>query len=348
MNRYSFNRRRNHGLSLVELMIALLVGLLLSAAVLQIFISSKNTYRMQESMARLQENGRFAVSYMANDIRMAGYMGCGNIDRIPVNNIGQADDGGLAVASFDSNTIIVGSDNVVSGNVWGAAPGTDTLVVRKVNGGGLRLTGNLATNNANIQIVDNSLNVQAGDILFITDCINADIFRATNVSTGSDGKVTIAHSAAKNTSVNLSKMYGSDAEVMVFESAAYFVKETGRTTPNGDAIRALYVQRQAGKTAETATAYELVEGVQDIQLEFGVDTGNDSLADVYRTANNVTDWAKVVSARFSLLMQGVEGKVLSSSGSMAQSINYNGGAVAADGRVRQVFGSVVAVRNRVP
>jgi type IV pilus assembly protein PilW len=43
MNRYSFNRRRNHGLSLVELMIALLVGLLLSAAVLQIFISSKNT-----------------------------------------------------------------------------------------------------------------------------------------------------------------------------------------------------------------------------------------------------------------------------------------------------------------
>jgi type IV pilus assembly protein PilW len=348
MKRNTLNWRASRGLSLVELMIALLVGLLLSAAVLQIFISSKNTYRMQDSMARLQENGRFAVSYMANDIRMAGYMGCANVDRIPVNNIGVADGGGPAVPSFDSNSVIVGSNNVAAGNPWGAVPGTDTVVVRKVNGGGLRLTGNLATNNANIQVVDNSLGVQAGDILFITDCINADIFRATNVSTDGSGKVTIAHSSAKNSSVNLSKLYGSDAEVLVFESVAYYVKDTGRKTPNGDAIRALYVQRQAGNTAENAPSFELVEGVQDLQLEFGVDTGTDYLADEYRTANNVTNWGKVVSARFSLLMQGVEGKVLGSSGAFTQSINYNGAAIAADGRVRQVFGSAVAVRNRVP
>lgn len=347
MNRNSFNWRSNRGLSLVELMIALLLGLLLSAAVLQIFISSKNTYLMQESMARLQENGRFVVSYMANDIRMAGYMGCANIDRVPVNNIGQANGGGLAVPVFDSNTVIVGSDNVAGGNVWGAVAGTDTLVVQRVNSGGMVLTGNMTAQNANIQVVDNGLNVAAGDILFITDCINADIFRATTVSNGS-GKVTIAHANNVNTSNNLSKAYGSDAEVLVFESVAYFVRDTGRKTPNGDAIRSLYVQRQAGSTAAGAAAYELVEGVQDLQLEFGVDTGNDSLADGYLTANNVTNWAKVVSARFSMLMQGVEGKVLSSSGSMAQNINYNGGAIAADGRVRQVFGSVVAVRNRVP
>jgi type IV pilus assembly protein PilW len=348
MNRNSFKWRASRGLSLVELMIAMLIGLLLTAAVIQIFISSKNTFRMQESMARLQENGRFAVSYLASDIRMAGYMGCANIDRVAVNNIAVAAGGGAAVASFDSNSVIVGENNVAAGNVWGAAPGTDTLVIQKVNSGGMRLTGNMATNNANIQVVDNSLNIQEGDILFITDCINADIFRATNVSNGTGSSITIAHAASSNASVNLSKLYGSDAEILMFESVAYYVKETGRTTPNGDGIRALYVQRQAGKTAASASSYELVEGVQDLQLEFGVDTGTDNFADEYRTANNVSNWGKVVSSRFSLLMQGVEGKVLNSSGGLSQSINYNGSAVAADGRVRQVFGSAVAVRNRVP
>lgn len=348
MKRNSCKWRTSRGLSLVELMIAMLVGLLLTAAVIQVFISSKNTFRMQESMARLQENGRFAVSYLANDIRMAGYMGCANIDRVAVNNIAEASQGVPAVANFDSDTVIVGTDSVPAGNIWGAAPGTDMLVVQKVNSGGLRLTGNMTTNDANIQVVDNSLNVKAGDVLFITDCINADIFRATNVSNSGGSKVTIAHANSANSSVNLSKLYGSDAEVLMFESVAYYVKDTGRTTPSGDAIRALYVQRQAGKTAESAPSYELVEGVQDMQLEFGVDTGSDNLVDVYRTANNVTDWSKVISARFSLLMQGVEGKVLGNSGNLTQTINYNGSSITADGRVRQIFGSAVAVRNRAP
>lgn len=341
------NKRSSQGLSLIELMIALLIGLLISAAVLQIFISSKNTFRMQEAMARLQENGRFAVNYMANDFRMAGFMGCGNADRIPVNIIAQADGGGLAVSAFDSDTVIVGENNVAASHAWGAAAGTDTIVIRKAASGSMRLTGNMGTVNANIQVASNTLGVEAGDILFISDCINADIFRATNVSSGSS-TVTIAHSNARNTSNNLSKTYGSDAEVLVFESVAYYVKDTGRTTPNGDAIRALYVRREKGKTAEAATAYELVEGVQDMQLEYGIDAGNDNLADSYVPASSSIDWSKVVSVRFSLLMQGVEGKVLGSSGTMVQSINYNGSAVAADGRLRQKFGTVVAVRNRVP
>lgn len=113
------NKRSSQGLSLIELMIALLIGLLISAAVLQIFISSKNTFRMQEAMARLQENGRFAVNYMANDFRMAGFMGCGNADRIPVNIIAQADGGGLAVSAFDSDTVIVGENNVAASHAWG-------------------------------------------------------------------------------------------------------------------------------------------------------------------------------------------------------------------------------------
>ncbi len=75
------------GLTLIEIMIALLIGAFLLGGVMQIFINSRQTYRMQENLSRLQENGRFAMEFLAKDIRMAGYWGClrsitgaGNVD----------------------------------------------------------------------------------------------------------------------------------------------------------------------------------------------------------------------------------------------------------------------------
>ena len=64
------------GFSLVEIMIALLIGLFLMGGILQMFSASQQTYRMQSNLARLQENGRFALDFLARDIRTAGYWGC--------------------------------------------------------------------------------------------------------------------------------------------------------------------------------------------------------------------------------------------------------------------------------
>ena len=64
------------GLTLLEIMIALLIGSFLLGGVLQIFIGSQQTYRMQQNLSRLQENGRFAIDFLAHDIRMASYWGC--------------------------------------------------------------------------------------------------------------------------------------------------------------------------------------------------------------------------------------------------------------------------------
>jgi len=64
------------GLSLIELLIAMLISAFLIAGILQIFIGSKQTYSMQQNLSRLQENGRFALEFLERDIRMAGYWGC--------------------------------------------------------------------------------------------------------------------------------------------------------------------------------------------------------------------------------------------------------------------------------
>jgi len=343
MNR-SLKPRYSRGLSLVELMVALVLSLVIGAAVLQMFLASKTTYSLQNAMARVQENGRFAVSFLASDIRMAGFMGCGNLNEITINVIANP---APIDAANPLGQIIGGANNVGSSNAWNAVAGSDVLSIRRASSAGVKLVGNMATDNANIQVANNSIGLIAGDTLFLSDCLSADLFRATNVSSGSS-QTTIAHANNMNTSNKLSKAYGDDAELLVFESITYFVRNTGRSTASGDPINALMVERRfANRSDASANAVELVDGVQDVQFEYGVATGTNMTATEYRTADAVTDWSRVVSVRFSLLLQSIDGNVVASSGTASQVLTFNGTAIAADGRLRQIFGSSVAIRNRV-
>ena len=67
--------KQQTGLSLIELMVAMVLSLLLILGVLQIFLSSKNTYTTNQGLSELQESGRFALDLMARDIRNASYKG---------------------------------------------------------------------------------------------------------------------------------------------------------------------------------------------------------------------------------------------------------------------------------
>lgn len=70
----SLSTRYQYGLTLVEILVALVISLFLTAGVIQLFIGSKQTYRFHDALSRLQENGRLALDTMAMDIRMAGYI----------------------------------------------------------------------------------------------------------------------------------------------------------------------------------------------------------------------------------------------------------------------------------
>lgn len=69
-------KRGNCGFALVEMMLALLLGLVLVLAATQVFIAAKHTYLSQSAAAYLQEDGRFVLSKMLQEIRMAGLAGC--------------------------------------------------------------------------------------------------------------------------------------------------------------------------------------------------------------------------------------------------------------------------------
>src|SRR5690606_29784673 len=77
-------RPRQRGVTLVELMVAMLLGLILTGGAIQVFIGNRAAYDFNEGLARLQENGRFAIDSLSFRTRMAGYFGC--LPDIPIHN----------------------------------------------------------------------------------------------------------------------------------------------------------------------------------------------------------------------------------------------------------------------
>lgn len=289
------------GFSLVEVMVALTLSLLLLSAIFQVFTSSKASYRMNEGLARIQETGRFVVDLLSSALRMAGYQGCLTRNKIAPNVIVKNPP---SVLPYQPEDVLRGENNLASGDSLvakqDALVGSDSLSIIHASATGAHLTGNMETRNGNIQINGNPAGFEAGDILMITDCASIDIFRATNVSSSSNStKVTIAHTQSKNTSSRLSKAYQSDALVMAFESTTYYVADTGRDNMAGDPIYGLYVQHLRDNPVE------LVAGVENMQVLYGVDTDADGSADTYANADAVANFANVISARVALLVSSV-------------------------------------------
>jgi type IV pilus assembly protein PilW len=246
---------------------------------------------------------------------------------------------------------IEGADDVGAGNAWGAIEDTDVITIRGGNLEGANLTGNLTAENANIQVNYDArtkpLPWEAGSVLMVSDCQDADVFRATNVSqtTKNDTKngktfklqkTTIAHSNAQNSSGFLSKAYGPGSKVMSWQSISYYVA-TDPDTGEPSLYRDFYDGNAADDDA-------LIEGVEDLQVLYGEDTDGNGNPDIYRSAAAVASWADVVSVRVSLLVRSAEPFVLTEQ----QNLAWTGRAIdTTDRRLRQVFTTTIALRNRL-
>ena len=130
--------RAARGFSLVEMLVAMLLGIILMSAVVQIFVGSKQVYRTREQVATLTDNGRFALELMQREIRMAGYSGCRTLGSLPPNvvaknppNFSEVKDG---IQGFNAGS---GWTNPTSTT---QVSGTDVLVVTRASGGGVPLT----------------------------------------------------------------------------------------------------------------------------------------------------------------------------------------------------------------
>jgi type IV pilus assembly protein PilW len=330
------------GFTLVELMVAAVISLILLAGIIHVYTGSKATYRVEEGLSRVQENGRFALELMGRRIRMAGFQGCGNLNNLTPNIIVSSRPSDLTINPVD---VVRGVDNVTTGNPYGsiseARPGTDVLIIRGAAASTVGLDSDLATDTSAITINSNPENFEVGDYLFISDCELADIFEATGVS--GTAPTTILYSSSANNPAKLSKPYRDNAFVIRFVSSTYYIQDTGRTNQAGDAIHSLY------ETDVEGIERELIEGVDDMQITYGVNTDSDAnnTADVYQDASvmSTADWSNTVSVRLALLMGTTENV-----SPVAQDYTGLDGALinvaSDDRRLRRRFTTTISLRNR--
>lgn len=307
-------RSAEHGFSLIEFMIAMTIGLVIIAAAAQIYLSSSATYRIDEGLQRVQEDARFAMDFLAKDLRMAGFLGCSGQAAVQ-NNVKNPNDamtffsGGLrgyrytCTASCTGNlaewTPALPADYFSNGEV---RMGSDVIIINRASDLGTRLVGNMGTDNGNIQILNTAeieAEIQAEDILILSDCSNADIFRATNKS-ASASTVTIAHAADVNNSPKLSKAYEDDARLWKLVSRAYYISTNPTTNEPG-----LYF-KELQSLGALSPGQELTGGVETMKLLYGTDSTGTGVAERYLPPADVGNWTKVMSARLGFVVRTPE------------------------------------------
>ncbi len=342
--------KNQKGFTIVEIMISVTISLVLLNGVIQIFLSSKQTYRFGEAISRLQESGRFAIDMMARDIRMAGYQGCADLGTIPTTIISK-----VAPTTNLNQDAVQGWE--FDGSTWGpstptrpadiaskALANSDVFSIQHANDMGIQLTGNMTPSNANIQIASDPIGIQSGDILVISDCETADIFTTQGVSGGSP--ITITHPASVNISSMLSKPYGTDATVYAFAWHVYFVGDTGRKNSHGQSVFALFRRDIKGSIDE------IVEGVENMQVTYGERADNGNIR--YVPANDGTlDVTKIVSIRLGLLLHSIDPindqddeVTYNVAGTSIVPVGTSGITHGKDKRLRRVFVQTIKLRNR--
>ena len=357
-------RHAQIGLGLVELMIALTIGLLMMAAVSSVFVTSKTMYTTQDSLARLQENARFALQVMMRDIRMAGYYGCSD----DVGTVSNRLNGGGSAANWlafgdaiegsEAQSVLYPSSTTLS--IPGQVGGSDAFSLRYLDPSStVPVVQEMPQQSASMK-VDSRSDLTEGDIVMITDCNNADLFQITNFNTAG-GFDHVVHNTGGGWPGNdstdnphkLSKSYGADARIMKFVSVRYYVA----TKANGE--RALFRQALAATGGAAAPiAQELAEGVEDMRVLYGVDTDGDRSPDRYLKAgvadlDTADEWANVVSLRVGLLLSSLANKDTTadkSLGTVNDTATYTVNGEVVDppdlARDRRVFVTTVVVRNR--
>lgn len=323
--------KRQAGFSLIEVMLALVLGLILTGGAIALFIANKQSYRMAEALARIQETGRYAIEAVGDDLRMAGHAGCAPRDQNGAVFI-EATASSIAPGTFPPAPVSM-EDQDSDGTV-------ETLAISYASAAATELASDMTSPTDDVVLQNDSL-VDANEEAIIADCAKAEIFTATSAPVdATSGQQTLSHASSENRRNGaLLKAYLKDqARVLQLMGRDYSIRDIGATNDAGNPIRGLYRGNDL-----------ILRGVESMQVRFGECLANGDMA--YRPWPSVGDPNSVVAVQVGFLVYSVE-NVLESADQ--QSYAVAGTKIgpsttvshAGDARLRRVFQTTVDLRNR--
>lgn len=373
--------RRIRGFSMIELMVSVVLALIVTAAVLAVFVASRQSFNSTSGTAALADGGRFALDFIQNSVRGAGYMACNTTQRqisilqsAPspmVANFTQALGGYEANntspgGSFTSAASPVTPDG--SSSDWTAPSGTvptgldpalaskviknnDVLVVYSTLRNAQSSYVTAITNGASSFTVNAQGSLAGGQLAAISDCAKSVVLWITSVSSGT---VSFASGAWPNNNVSsLPVNFGVGSQVAPVDTTVFYI---GQGADGDSALFALDLNAGANSPAGSFAATELVPDIEAMQVLYGLDTTGSQTVSEYVTADKVvnplanpaTNFNNVLSVKVAVLAASQPGALPIAT--VASTYNLLGTTVTAplDSRARQVFELTIGLRNLAP
>jgi len=321
-------RRLTRGFSLIEIMIAMTVGLFLISSMIAVFAGNKRTSEVNTAMANIQESARFALDSIARDTRVSGYQGCIDINRGQIevqSNLSPVATTGLRATSAHAS--VINSDGswtpasplgFTPSSAFPQVPGTHALMlqfgdqrVATLNSAMLN-AGTIIPNPALPVVMDRTLGemgINVGDLAIIANCDVGDLFTVTAGSTGSTLNHAAIAGANGNSNANLSVAYGlkdtlPQTFIMKLNTNIYYVGDTGVDNANGDMITALYRQSWPFNSGNPPT--ELIQGVEDLRVAFGIRGAGNTLRYIPPSNDTSFDTAEIEALQVGVLMNSFD------------------------------------------
>ena len=289
-------RARQSGVSLIELMVALTIGLVLLGGLTYVFVNSSKSQRVGQEQAQENDNARYAMDTLTSDLHMAGYYGeYGSYTDgtapapDPCSTAPAVSDLGFPVQGFvagmtagssyvptnqypDLSATSCGSDLLPQDNLM---PGSDVLVIRRVDSTPLAVGASAVAGQIYLQSNPLGAELQTGAGADITSTSKADGTTAADLT-------VYDTTTSSNVAGPLNQYY-----VDIYFVAPCSVPTgggdtcTGATDDNGSPIPTLkMLQLNLSGTAMVFNTYTIAEGIQAMKLEFGIDNTPSSMSTV--------------------------------------------------------------------
>ena len=372
MSIFTINKKRHQqGLTLIELLIAMILGIIVIGGISQVFMATKRANNILIAETELQENARFAFSVITNIVQKAGNLGCKSPSELNVKSLLNFNEGTfrpwIAIEGWeakntgqgDAYTTAVDAKVLVTPNShWS---GTSDAVlddgIRSVRNSDILKVWHTADKSGTINTVTademtfSEIDLEQGDVVVLNDCKTVTFAQACSCDTADgtacssmDQRVEISPAACSkpgNTAFNPAGINIATASLQVLKQSVFYIGKRNQEHSN---LSSLFVHK-LGNDGKLGQSEEILEGLESMQIFYGEDTNNNKSPNYYVSADEVSDWRNVVSIRLSLLLRSFKDNLLRE----PQNINFNGVKVSIpenDSYLRRVYTSTIALRNR--
>lgn len=315
MSNLAVPARHPGGFTLIELMVAMLLGLIVIGGVTSVFLAGQQTYRANEALSDVADGSRTAFELLSRDLRSAGLTGCDTTNGRVSNVINKV--AGSTPWYADWNNALHGYDDATQDpaltSITGAGKpvaGTSSVHILSTASTDVSVSWVPAPNAANFKVSGTTTQLTTGDLIMVCDFDHASILQITGYN---NSNVTVGHNSgnANPSPGNCAKGLGyptvcdatANGNPYTFPGNSRVAKLTasvwyiGTNPVNGKSLYRLRATNSGG--AVTATSQEMVRNVTNMQIAY-LQPGAGSPGTSFVNAAGITNWTTVDSAQVAL------------------------------------------------